>query len=115
MIPLWWCRLAVVGLIALQPAWFLWIAPPDLMPALPLTWIAALPLLVLLPALWRLRARALVLAGCLLLIYFSFAVMEAFANPSALGPAIVQIALIAAYFTALPRLRRRSKDHVPGA
>lgn len=108
MIALWWCRIAVLGLIALQPLWFMWLAPPTHLPAGMLLAVMIIPLLAVLPFLWPLRMRALVMTGCLLLLYFSFAVMEAFASPEARGPAIVQIALTLLYFTAL--LATRNKD-----
>lgn len=114
MIALWWCRVAVLGLIALQPLWFIWLAPPIHLPADILLGVTILPLLVILPFLWPLGMRALVMTGCLLLLYFSFGIMEAFANPQARAPAIVQIALTVLYFTALPAARkpgaRRGKD-----
>lgn len=114
MIALWWCRLAVLGLIGLQPLWFIWLAPPIHLPAGMLVGVTIVPLLAALPFVWPLGMRALVMTGCLLLLYFSFGIMEAFANPQARGPAIVQIALIVLYFTALPAARkkgsRRGKD-----
>lgn len=107
MIALWWCRVAVLGLIALQPLWFLWLAPPTHLPAGMLLAVMIIPLLAALPFLWALRMRALVMTGCLLLLYFSFAVMEAFASPESRGPAIVQIGLTLLYFTALLAARKR--------
>ena len=107
MIPLWWCRIALVGLLLIQPIWFGWINPPTVVsPWLVLT-LTMLPLLLVLPGTWRLRPRSLVIAGCLLLLYFCLAVMEAWANPAARWPAVAQVMLIAVYFIALPSVRQQ--------
>lgn len=108
MIGLHWCRLTVVGLIVLQPLWFAWLVPPELVP-LPLVLAASLlPLLAVFPGVWHLHTRTLVIAGCLLMVYFSFAVMEAWAHPAARGPALIQIALVTLFFIALPAVRKQS-------
>jgi uncharacterized membrane protein len=107
MIRLSWCRWSLVGLLLLQLVWFGWLVPPE-GPAL---WVALLltagPLALALPFTWRLRPRALVLTGLLLLIYFSIAVMEAWASPTVRVPAIVQTVLVLIYFTGLATIRRR--------
>ena len=99
------CRWSLLGLIVLQPIWFGWLAPPELVPA----WLAiammGLPLLLLLPFVWRLKKEALVVAGCVLLLHFCLAVSEAWANPAARVPAIIQVLLIGLYFTAMSSLR----------
>lgn len=105
-----WCRIAVLGLIALQPLWFIWLAPPTHLPPTFVLAVTVTPLLIALVYLWPLGIRALVVTGCLLLAYFSFGVMEAFANPSARVPALVQIALTVLYFTAVPAVRRKRAD-----
>lgn len=107
MIPLWWCRIAMAGLLVLQPLWFGWINPPGVVPPWIVMAITTVPLLVLMPGCWRLRPRSLVIAGCLLLLYFCLAVMEAWANAAARVPAVAQIVLIAIYFTALPAVRKQ--------
>lgn len=107
MIALNWCRLALAGLLILQPLWFGWLNPPEIMPPWLAVIITSVPLLLVLPGGWHLRPRGLVIAGCLLLPYFCLAVMEAWANPPARLPAVVQIVLIAIYFTALPAVRKQ--------
>jgi uncharacterized membrane protein len=107
MIDLNWCRWSALGLIMLQPIWVL-VLNPTLFPGTLLLLVVTLgPLLILLPGVWQLRARALVITGCLLLLYFSFAVMEIRVNSTALIPAMLQIGLVVLYFMALPAIRRR--------
>lgn len=99
------CRWALVGLILLQPVWFAWLAPPELVPPWMAITIMGLPLLLALPFVWRLRKNALVVAGCVLLVHFCLAVSEAWANPAARVPAVIQVLLIGIYFTAMSSLR----------
>ncbi|MGY6588077.1 MAG: DUF2069 domain-containing protein [Wenzhouxiangella sp.] len=111
-IKLSWCRWSLIGLLLLQPIWYLLINPPNVWP-IPITLVLTMtPLMLLLPGVWQLHGRTLVIAGCLLLMYFSYAVMEVYANPDAQIAASLQILLIVIYFTALPTIRRRPK---PGA
>lgn len=108
-----WCRWTFVGLVLLQVVWFGWLQPTTTVFPAPWALIVALvPLLPLLPGVWRLKGKPLVIAGCLLLLYFSFAVMEAWAGEVGRMLALIQIALITVYFTALLAIRRRPK---PGA
>lgn len=106
MIRLSWCRWSLLGLIVLQVAWFAWLHPsPQL--AMPVVLVlTAGPLLLALPFIWSLRPRPLVIAGLVLLIYFSVGVMEAWANPAVRGLALLQTALVLAYFTGLATIRR---------
>lgn len=99
------CRWALVGLIVLQPVWFGWLAPPELVPPWMAITVMGLPLLLALPFVWRLRRDALVVAGCVLLAHFCLAVSEAWANPAARIPAVIQVLLIGVYFTAMSSLR----------
>ncbi len=107
MIPLAWCRIALVGILLIQPLWFGWINPPTVVPPWLVLAITMVPLLLVLPGTWQLRPRSLVIAGCLLLLYFCLAVMEVWANPAARWPAAAQIVLIAVYFIALLSIRRQ--------
>ncbi|NDY94927.1 DUF2069 domain-containing protein [Wenzhouxiangella limi] len=107
MIRLSWCRWSLVGLLVLQLAWFSWLGPPTGSARIVVLILAAGPLAFALPFAWSLRPRPLVVTGLLLLIYFSFAVMEAWASPTARVPALLQIALILAFFTALATIRRQ--------
>lgn len=99
------CRYALIGLIALQPLWFFWLAPSEVLPPWLATAIMALPLVIALPWAWGGRKKPLVITGCILLLHFSVAVSEAWATPAARLPAIAQVALVAVYFAALSTLR----------
>ncbi|MFU8832715.1 MAG: DUF2069 domain-containing protein [Wenzhouxiangella sp.] len=105
-IELSWCRWSLLGLVILQPLWFGWVQQPEHLPVLLVVAAALAPLLIVLPGVWKLRVRPLVIAGFILLLYFSFGVMEAWANPGARIPALLQVALIIVYFVALPTVRR---------
>ena len=109
------CRWSLVGLIVLQPLWFFLLAPPQVIPAWLVVICTTLPLLALLPFVWRLGRDALVIGGCILLIYFCLAVAEAWASPAARLPALVQAVLVTAYMTAMSALRfgRKSKGTGP--
>ena len=106
MIALWWCRVAMVGLTILQPLWFAWFNSPQVIAPWLVVMITTLPLALLIPVTWPLRARGLVIGGCVLLLYFCLAVMEAWVTPPARVPALAQIVLIGLYFTALPAVRK---------
>lgn len=106
-IKLSWCRWSLLGLILLQPLWWLWLAPPQVMPAALALGISLLPLLPVLPGVWRLHQRPLVIAGFILMFHFCLGVMEAWSNPTARAPALMQVILVSLYFIALPTIRRR--------
>lgn len=108
MIALGWCRIALLGVLIAQPVWFGWLDRPEFLPLWLVLALSMLPLMAVLPGVWQLRKNPLVIAGCLLLVYFCIAVMEAWANPVVRPVALAQIALIGVFFTALPRLRTRS-------
>ena len=110
--PLTLCRWSLLALIALQLVWFGWLHPPQHFSMAAALALTAGPLIILLPFVWRLQPRPLVVAGLVLLIYFSAGVMEAWANPGVRAPALVQVALVLVYFTALATIRRRRR---PGA
>lgn len=105
------CRWSFVALVLLQLIWFGWLYPPLFWPIPMVLGIMLIPLLVLSPTVWLLRQRALVVAGFLLLFYFSYAVSEAYASPRVRGMALAQIALITVYFVGLFGMwkARRSK------
>ncbi len=106
MIGLSWCRWSLVGLFLLQVAWFGWPFPQSPARIIALL-MAAGPLALALPFAWSLKPRALVVTGLLLLVYFSVGVMEAWTSPSVRVPALVQVALVLAYFTGLATIRRQ--------
>lgn len=101
------CRWTWLALIMLQPAWFLWLNPPQALPPGFVLAVVLIPLLV--PAWWviRLNPRGLILGGCVLIFHFSLAVSEAWTDPRARWIALFQIILITGYFTGLPGLRRK--------
>ena len=105
--PLTLCRWSLLALIALQLLWFGWLHPPQRISMAAALTLTTAPLVILLPLVWRLRPRPLVVAGLVLLIYFSVGVMEAWANPAVRLPALLQVALVLVYFTALATIRRR--------
>ncbi len=102
-----WCRWIYLALVVWQLVWFGYLVVPTAIPVAVGLAIALVPLLVFLPGVWRLRPRALVLAGCVLLFYFSYAVMEWWMTPAAALPAGVQTVITSAYFIALLRLRAK--------
>lgn len=99
-------RIVWVALVALQAAWFGWLAPIDGLGRAGGTIVAMLPLLAPLWWIWRLRVNALVIGGLILMGYFCVAVAEAWTTPAVRAPALVEIALIAVYFVALVDVRR---------
>jgi uncharacterized membrane protein len=106
LISLNWCRWSLLGLLLLQPIWFLVLSPPE---ALPLTFVLCttiLPLALLLPGCWRLKTRSLVIAGSLLIVYFSIGVMEAWASSADVLPGTLQAILCVTFFMGLATIRR---------
>ena len=101
-------RIAWLALIGLQLVWFGWLAPSESLGRLGGTLFALVPLLLPLWWIWRLRLNALVVGGMLLLIYFCIAVSEAWVDPVARPVALLEIALISAYFLALAGVRQRA-------
>lgn len=109
MIRLAWCRWSLLALIPVQLAWYGWLNPPQILPLGVALASSVLPLLLVLPLAWRLQPRGLVIAGLVLLIYFALGVTEAWANPEVRAIALVQVALVVIYFTALAGIRRAPK------
>lgn len=99
------CRWSLIALIVLQPLWFFWLSPPELVPSWMAVTVMGLPLLAGLPFVWRLSKEALVAVGCILLVHFCLAVSEAWVNPAARLPAVTQVLLIGVYFTAMSSIR----------
>ncbi len=106
MIRLAWCRWTLLGLILLQPLWFAWWSPPSTVPMLVVLALTMTPLLLVFPGSWQLQARSLVVAGTLLMVYFSVGVMEAWASPTARVPASIQVVLCSLFFMGLATIRR---------
>lgn len=84
---------AWAALVALQPVWYLWLAPP----ANGQSWFAlalTLPLLLLpLFALRRGVGRALLWIGIVALFYFCHGIVAAWTTPAARVPALIEAAL----------------------
>ncbi|PZQ18242.1 MAG: DUF2069 domain-containing protein [Rhodanobacter denitrificans] len=93
--------LAWIGLIALQPAWYLWLAPPANGRALLALGIMLAPLLLPLFALRSGSGRLLTWIGIVSLFYFCHGIVAAYAVPAARGPALLQVALCSALIGAL--------------
>ncbi|MGK7296628.1 MAG: DUF2069 domain-containing protein [Candidatus Wenzhouxiangella sp. M2_3B_020] len=104
-LPLALARIAWIALIAVQAAWFGWLAPDPSLGRAGATALAIVPMLLPLWWIWRLRVNGLVVGGMLLLVYFAVAVSEAWVEPSARPVALIEISLIAVYFLALLDVR----------
>ena len=109
MIPLSWCRWILLALIAVQLIWYGWLNPPQILPLAMALGLSVMPLLVVLPFAWALKPHGLVVAGLVLLIYFSIGVTEAWVRPDLRVIALVQVILVVLYFTALATNRRRRR------
>lgn len=109
MIRLSWCRWSLLGLLVLQLAWFGWLAPAETLGRSGGLLLAVVPLLLPLWPILRLNLDGLVIGGLLLLIYFCFAVVEAWIStgPMVRVLALLEIALIVLYYLALLSVRRR--------
>jgi len=106
MISLYLCRWSMLGLVLLQPLWFVFLSPPE---ALPMAFVLAItltPLLLLLPGCWMLKTRSLVIAGIALMAYFSIGVMEAWASAEDVVPGTLQALLCVTFFIGLATIRR---------
>lgn len=107
--PLSVCRWSLLGLLLWQPVWHVWWHPPVELPLAFAISVSVLPMLIAVALGWRLTRDGLVLAGCILLLYFTYAVTEAYAVPALRGVASVQIILITVFFLGLLNLRRKRK------
>lgn len=100
-------RVAWLALVALQLIWFGWLAPAEALGRTGGLLLAVVPLLLPLWPILRLNRDGLVVGGMILLIYFCFAVVEAWVDSSVRWLALLEIVLIAVYFLALMAIRRR--------
>lgn len=85
-----------VALLALQPAWYLWLSPPAVLPPLLATALMALPILPAIVLSLLGRPSAGFWAGVAALIYFSHGVMEVWSHPPAAIPAWIETLLATA-------------------
>jgi len=92
--------LLVFGLLLLQPVWYLWLAPPNVVPP----WLAAIVMVLpILPAalLWLARRpSAGFWGGTAALFYFTHGVTEAWASPEVRTLALIETALATALIFA---------------
>ena len=114
-----WEHLALaawLALLALQPAWHGWLAPPAALPRAWVVIIATVPIALPLLALRRSRERALLLASIVALAYFCHGVMEAWAAPTIRALAATEILLALALIVAtgtVGMLARRAVRRAP--
>ncbi len=104
-----WGFAAWAGLVALQPAWYLWLAPPangNSALALALT---LPPLLLPLLALLRGPKRALLWIGIISLGYFCHGIVAAWSLPAVRVPALIEVALCVVLIGALGAITRSAK------
>jgi len=100
---------AWTALVLLQPAWYLWLAPPaGGHPAFALL-LALPPLLLPLLALRTSLRRALLWTGVVALFYFCHGVVAAWAVPAARAPALAEALLCVVLIGALGADARRSR------
>jgi len=101
--------LAGAARVLLQPAWYLWLAPPDNGRPLQALLLTVPALLLPLFALRRSVDRALMWTGVLALFYFCHGVVAAWVTPAARVPALLEALLCVALVVVtglLPRRRR---------
>ncbi|MCK9537772.1 DUF2069 domain-containing protein [Dokdonella sp.] len=94
-----------LALVLLQPAWYLWLAPPT-RPGLALALMLP-PLLLPLLALRSGTRRMLLWAGMLALFYFCHGLVAAWVTPAARVPALVEAVLCALLIASLGLASRR--------
>jgi uncharacterized membrane protein len=110
MTPQRWGYLAWAALVLLQPAWYLWLAPPENGKPLYALLLTLPPLLLPLLSLARPR-RALLWIGIIALFYFCHGIVAAWAVPNARVPALIEALLCIALIGAIgwdTHLRKRN-------
>jgi uncharacterized membrane protein len=100
---------AWVALVALQFAWYLWLAPPAGGGASIALALTVPPLLLPLLALRTSARRALLWLGVVALFYFCHGVVAAWVAPDARVPALIESALCVVLIGALGWNARRSR------
>jgi uncharacterized membrane protein len=112
-------RLLILALFLLQPAWYLWLAPPlEALPAaLVLTLLMSLPILPAVVLTLLKRPSAGFWGGLAALLYFSHGVMEAWSAPAVAALAWAEIALSTALVLSAswPGLRARRQKRAETA
>lgn len=86
-------RASYLALLAWQPVWHLLLPQPHGSRNWIIALVATIPLLLPLTGVLRMRHRALVWAGYLVLLYFIVGVMEAWSNAPQRLAAVIQVML----------------------
>jgi uncharacterized membrane protein len=102
--------IAWVGLVLLQPAWYLWLAPPAKGIPLFALVLTLPPLLLPLLALRNSTRRALLWVGIVALFYFCHGIVAAWVIPAARLPALCEALLCVVLIGALGWDARREKS-----
>lgn len=96
-------------LVLLQPAWYLWLAPPANGNGLLALAFTLPPLLLPLLALRNSTRRALLWVGILALFYFCHGIVAAWVYPGARVPALLEVLLCVALIATLGWAARRPR------
>ena len=81
------------GIMLLLPAWYGWLAPPELIPAQLALVLLCLPLFTPLRGLLHVRRHTIAWSLFLSMFYFGHGCMEAWGNPDARWLAFIEIVL----------------------
>ncbi len=88
-------------LLALQPAWHLWLSPAQVLPPWFVTAFLTLPLVPPAIGLLLRKASALFWAGVIGLLHFSHGITELWTDPSVTALALTQVVLTTALICAI--------------
>lgn len=90
---------AYFGLIVLLLLWLTWLAPPSSVPISVALFLMLVPLLFPLRGILYARPYTFAWASFLSLYYFTHGVVEAYSDPAARWPALLEIVLSVAFYT----------------
>lgn len=96
-------------LVALQPAWYLWLAPPANGNGLLALAFTLPPLLLPLLALRTTARRALLWVGIVALFYFCHGIVAAWVYPAARVPALLEVLLCVVLIATLGWAARKRR------
>lgn len=105
-----WGFAAWAALVVLQPAWYLWLAPPANGNAALALALTLPPLLLPLLALARGRRRALLWIGIVSLAYFCHGVVAAWSHAAVRTPALLEVAICVVLIVALAAITRTPRS-----
>ena len=100
---------ALISLLALQPIWHVWLAPPKPGLLAPTLILAIAPLLLSLWIAAKSLRRGVLIGGIVCLFYFSHGVAEVWGGATPLWPAFVEVTLALIVVFALGWEVRSSK------